>query len=287
MGHAPAPMLDPLSSPPRWTFAVATVIWAVVVGFAARVAIAVVVPVVGGPNLMRWLVGSPLGLALGAAFIQCALFGMATLRATLMPELRVGLLEAMRIRPSRWFTAAAFVIGVAPLANLTGILVAKLLRADLDSIEFIGMLVRGASWFELGVLAMALTVLPAIVEEGIFRGLVLGSLDELRPMLGLVISAAAFGAFHLDVAQGTATMILGLGFGYIVQTTGSLLGAMVAHGTYNAIVLLTQRFLPLTETPVKWQLIELTVGLLIAAVAGWRLHRVRFVAVDVRSKGRA
>lgn len=265
----------------------ATVIWAVVVGFAARVAIAVAAPAIGGASFMRWLVGTPLGLALGAAFIQCALFGMAMLRSTLMIELRSGLLQAMRLRPSRWFTAVAFVIGLAPLANVTGILIAKLLRADLDSIEFIGMLVRRASWTELLVMAFALTVLPAIVEESIFRGLVLGSLDELRPMFALVISAGAFGAFHLDVAQGIATMILGLGFGFIVQTTGSLVGAMVAHGMYNLIVLLTQRYLPLTETPIKWQLVELSVGLGIALLAGWRLERVRFRATWAKTEGTA
>jgi membrane protease YdiL (CAAX protease family) len=154
-------------------------------------------------------------------------------------------------------------------------LVAKVTGANLDAIEFVGSLVRHATWVELAILAFTLTVLPAMVEESIFRGLVLGSLDEFKPSIALVLSACAFGAFHLDVAQGIATAILGLGFGYIAQTTGSLLGAMVAHGSYNLLVLLTQRFLPMSQTPVKWQLIELAVGLSVAMAAGLRLHRLR------------
>lgn len=193
-----------------------------------------------------------------------------------MPELRQSLSSAIRSRPSRAVTCALFILGLAPLANLCGILVAKLSGTNLDAIEFVGALVRRANWFEFGVLAIVLTVLPAMVEEGIFRGLVLGSLDELGPLAALVFSALAFGAFHLDVAQGVATAILGLGFGFIVQSTGSLLGSMVAHAIYNLFVLLTQRFLPITTTPAKWQLLELAVGLLVATLAAHRLRRLHF-----------
>jgi membrane protease YdiL (CAAX protease family) len=266
----------PPSNPPRWTFAVATVIWAMIVGFAARFAIAVLAPALGGERTFRWLSTSPLGLALGAAAIQLALLATARMRSTLMPELRQELESALRLRPSRSVTAVVLILGLAPLANVCGILVAKVTGTNLEALEYVGGLVRRASWFELGVLAVVLTALPAIVEETIFRGLVLGSLDEWRPPIALLVSALAFGAFHLDVAQGVATAILGLGFGYIVQTTGSLLGAMVAHATYNLFVLLTQRFIPMTTAPVKWQLVELAVGLSIAALAGRRLHRLRY-----------
>jgi membrane protease YdiL (CAAX protease family) len=285
MGHAAAPMTAVPRTPPNWTFAVATVIWAMIVGFAARYAIAIIVPLIGGARLMRWLVGSALGLAVGAAVIQFALLAMVLLRSTLMPDLWLELRRSIGLRPSRSLTAAAFIVGIAPLANIAGILVAKLTGASLESIEVVGGLVRSAGMFELGVLAVSLTLLPAIVEEVIFRGLVLGSLDELRPSVALLISALAFGAFHLDVAQGVATALLGLGFGYIVQTTGTLLGAMVAHGTYNLLVLLTQRFLPMTNTPVKWQLVEVAAGLLVAVVAGLRLGRRRWV--DDRKTKRA
>jgi len=268
-------MSMPPSNPPRWTFAVATVIWAIIVGLAVRFSIAVGAPAVGGQKALRWLTSSPLGLAVGAASIQVALLAAAYLRSSLMPELRTALLQAIRVRPSRSITAALFILGIAPFANLCGIFVAKAMGTNLDAIEFVSALVRRANWVEFGVLALVLTVMPALVEESIFRGLVLGSLDEFKPALALLISALAFGAFHLDVAQGVATAVLGFGFGFIVQTTGSLLGSMVAHATYNLLVLLTQRFIPISTTPVKWQLVELAVGLALAFVAGHRLYRAR------------
>jgi membrane protease YdiL (CAAX protease family) len=246
-----------------------------VVGLAVRVAIAVIAPALGGEPLMKWLATSPLGLATGAVLIQCALLVMAQLRSTLMPELRTSLVSAMRSRPSRSLAAVGLVVGIAPLANLCGMLVAKLTGANLESIEFVGALVRKASGFELVVMCTALTLMPAVVEETLFRGLVLGTLDELRPALAVGVSALAFGAFHLDVAQGVATAVLGLGFGFVVQTTGSLLGAMVAHATYNLLVLLSHRFIPITTTPEAYQLVELWVGLSVAATSTAYLWRTR------------
>src|SRR5512145_1085050 len=169
-------MTPSTSYPPRWTFAVATLIWAMVVGLAARVAIGVVAPALGGEPLMKWLATSPLGLATGAVLIQCALLAMAQLRSTLMPDLRTSLVKAMRTRPSRSLAAVGLVVGLAPLANLCGMFVAKLTGANLDSIEFVGALVRKSSGFELFVMCTALTLMPAIVEETLFRGLVLGTL---------------------------------------------------------------------------------------------------------------
>jgi membrane protease YdiL (CAAX protease family) len=268
-------MTLPSSAPPRWTFAVATVIWAIVVGFAMRLAIAVIVPAIGGTALLTWVVGSPLGLALGASFIQLGLLILALLRSTLMPALRSELIDSARHRNSHWFTSAVLVIGMAPLANMLGMLVAKQLGMGMDSIEFVGNLVRHASATEMLVLSLALSLLPALVEETIFRGLVLGSLDEWRPSLAVAASALAFGVFHLDVAQGVATLVLGLGFGFIVQTTGSVVGAMVAHGTYNLLVLLTQRYLPINSTPISAQVTELSIGMLITALAALRLQRLR------------
>jgi membrane protease YdiL (CAAX protease family) len=264
------------TEPPRWTFALATVIWAIVVGFATRVAFAVFIAPIAGRRAIEWLSGSPSGLALSATVIQFALLGMAIVRATLVPDLRASMLRAVQSRPSRWLTSALLVLGAAPLANVCGVLVAHLTGSDLDAMQRVSALVRRATISELAILTLTLALLPAIVEEGIFRGLVLGTLDELRPAVALAVSAVAFGAFHLDLAQGVATAILGIGFGYVVQTTGSVVGSMVAHCVYNLAVLLLQRLLPATSTALKWQLAQVALGLLIAGVAALRLHRARF-----------
>lgn len=264
------------TSPPRWTFAVATVLWSLFVGLLVRLLVVVVAPVFGGKSAMDWLARTPLGLVTGAVVVQLALLLTAQLRATLMPELRAQIVAGFYSRPSRWVTATLLVLGLAPLANYCGILAAKVTSTELEAVEFVGELVRQAGLIEFVAMAIALTVLPALVEEGIFRGLVQNSLDQLPPALAILASAFAFGVFHLDVAQGVATSILGLGFGYIAYVTGSLLGSMVAHGAYNLLVLLSQRFLTQTDSPAKTQTLELAFGLFIASVAAQRLWKKRW-----------
>lgn len=269
----------PLSraAPPRWTFAVATVLWAMFVGLFVRLLVVVIAPVFGGRSAIEWLARTPLGLVTGAMAVQLALLAIAQLRATLMPELRAELLAGISTRPSRWATAIILVLGLAPLANLVGLLVAKTTGADLDAMEVVGRLVRQATPFEFVAMALVLTLFPALVEESIFRGLVQKSLDQLPPLFAIALSALSFGVFHLDLAQGVATCILGLGFGYIAHTTGSLLGSMVAHGVYNLIVLSSQRFMPAPDPLEQVRFAELGVGLLIAIAAAQRLWSKRLV----------
>lgn len=259
------------TAPPRWTFAVATVLWAMLAGLIIRLLIVVIAPVFGGRSALEWLARTPLGLVTGAVAVQLALLAIARLRATLMPELRAELLTGMATRPSRWVTATVLVLGLAPLANFTGLLVAKATGADLDAMEIVGGLVRQATPFEFVAMALVLTLLPALVEESIFRGLVQRSLDQLPPIVAISLSALAFGVFHLDLAQGVATCILGLGFGFVAHTTGSLLGSMVAHAVYNLLVLSSQRFMQAADPLEQVRLAELGVGLMIAVAAAQRL----------------
>jgi membrane protease YdiL (CAAX protease family) len=234
-----------------------------------------IAPIFGGKPALDWLARTPLGLVTGAVAIQLALLLTAQLRAVLEPELRAQLVRSFHSHPSRWVTATTLVFGLAPLANQCGLLTARATGADLNAVEFVGELVRKASVPEFLAMALALTLLPALVEEAIFRGLVQKSLEQRAPRLAIAASALAFGVFHLDIAQGVATCILGLGFGYIVYTTGSLLGSMVAHAAYNLLVLLSQRFLAETDSPTKIPWIELGTGLVIVVAAARRLWQKR------------
>jgi membrane protease YdiL (CAAX protease family) len=265
------------TAPPRWSFAVGTVLWALCVGLFVRLLIVVIAPVFGGRSALEWLARTPLGLVTGAIAVQLALLAIAQQRATLMPPLRAELLAGITQRPSRWVTATILVLGLAPLANFTGLLVAKATGANLEAMEAVGELVRQATLLEFVAVALVLTLLPALVEESIFRGLVQKSLDHLPPILAIALSALSFGVFHLDLAQGVANCMLGLGFGYIAHTTGSLLGSMVAHGVYNLVVLSSQRFVQAADPLEQVRFVELGVGLLIAFAAAQRLWLKRQV----------
>ena len=82
----------------------------------------------------------------------------------------------------------------------------------------------------LGIVLLGL--MPAIVEETLFRG-------ALVPRLGVVVTAILFAALHTQYAITFATLevfVLGLGLGLLRKQSGSTLPGMVTHAGYNIAV---------------------------------------------------
>ena len=106
---------------------------------------------------------------------------------------------------------------------------------------------QSASSAEFGVLLASLSLLPALVEESMFRGYMTAAFLRLSFWTRAVLPSLFFGVFHLEPAQGAATALLGFGFGLARLYSGSLLPSMLAHAVYNASVLLVARSVPGVE----------------------------------------
>ena len=86
----------------------------------------------------------------------------------------------------------------------------------------------------IGVIAVA--VVAPIVEEFIFRGLVLNRLSRVMPgWLAVVLSAAAFGACHGHPVWFAYAFVLGAVFGFIDLRAGSIWPSILGHVAFNAI----------------------------------------------------
>jgi membrane protease YdiL (CAAX protease family) len=82
----------------------------------------------------------------------------------------------------------------------------------------------------LGVVLLGL--MPAVVEETLFRG-------ALVPRLGVLVTAVLFAALHTQYAITFATLevfVLGIGLGWLRVRSGSTLPCMVTHAGYNIAV---------------------------------------------------
>ena len=86
------------------------------------------------------------------------------------------------------------------------------------------------------VLSVVLVALVApFVEELAFRGIVLGVAGErISVWPAIILSAAIYGAYHLDVWLFVPTMVLGLALGWLAWTRRSLWPAIALHVLYNA-----------------------------------------------------
>ena len=87
---------------------------------------------------------------------------------------------------------------------------------------------------------MKVAIIAPIVEELIFRGLILkGFRRNYNSFTAVFMSALLFALFHLNPWQFPATFVLGLLLGWIVIRTNSIVLAILGHSINNFLVLLS------------------------------------------------
>jgi membrane protease YdiL (CAAX protease family) len=83
-----------------------------------------------------------------------------------------------------------------------------------------------------------MAIAPAIMEEILFRGVILQSLRRFGDGFALLISAILFGIIHGNLVQAPNAFILGITIGFFVLKTGSLWTGILIHLFNNGVVLL-------------------------------------------------
>ena len=85
-------------------------------------------------------------------------------------------------------------------------------------------------WFNI----VAIALLPAVIEEYIFRGLILGTYKKRNPFAGIILSSFLFGILHLNFNQLSYAFLLGTILGFLTYATGSIIPSIIMHFTINA-----------------------------------------------------
>ena len=83
-----------------------------------------------------------------------------------------------------------------------------------------------------------IALLPAVVEELIFRGIVLQSLRPWGDGFAVAVSAVLFALLHRNTAQFPNALLMGVALGYFVVKTNSLWTSMLIHLANNAFILI-------------------------------------------------
>jgi membrane protease YdiL (CAAX protease family) len=125
----------------------------------------------------------------------------------------------------------------------------------------------------LAATLIALTLLPAVAEELVFRGvLARGLAARLRPIWAILISAAVFAAYHLNPQQMVSTFVLGLVLGFLTLRSRSIVPAMIVHTLNNAIaVLLSRREIPAVTTFLEQYPVQTFTSALVCVACGLAL----------------
>ncbi|QAT48462.1 CPBP family intramembrane metalloprotease [Caproiciproducens sp. NJN-50] len=86
----------------------------------------------------------------------------------------------------------------------------------------------------LALYVLSVVVIPPMVEEMMFRGMILQGLRRFGDGFAVVASAALFGLYHGNLAQTVFAFLCGLVLGFVVIRTNSLLPAILVHAVNNA-----------------------------------------------------
>lgn len=99
---------------------------------------------------------------------------------------------------------------------------------------------EGIFGFFLSLLSVA--VFPALLEEFLFRGVIMGSLLKFGKPFALFTSAFVFSLVHGNLVQIPFAFLVGLVLGFAVLETGSFWTGVLIHFLNNFISLLLQYF---------------------------------------------
>ena len=130
---------------------------------------------------------------------------------------------------------AVFLIGMA--ACMQGNLRASSVAAILEGIGFPppeNPQMLEPNMLSLALNLLALAVLPAILEELLFRGCIMGALRPYGDRFAILVSAVLFGIGHGGLTQSTFAFVAGLTLGWITVASGSIKLAMLIHFGNNA-----------------------------------------------------
>ena len=89
-----------------------------------------------------------------------------------------------------------------------------------------------------GIIVFRACLLAALAEEGLFRGVLYTWLRQRLPASAAIpVSAAAHAAIHGFPAILPLAFIMGLGFGWVRERSGSTVPTVIVHAVHNAALI--------------------------------------------------
>ncbi len=116
--------------------------------------------------------------------------------------------------------------------------------------ELLKTLVKAESVPELVFVILVVALVPAIVEEMMFRGVVQTAFERaMSPLAATVLTGTIFALFHLNPFDLVPLVVLGCFLGFLRQRSRSILLPMAVHGLNNLMAVLAV-YLHLEDTSV-------------------------------------
>jgi len=160
-----------------------------------------------------------------AAFGITLWFGVLMSRSSFTEVLRPTRFPGTILVPVLAVLFGIWVLLIESMAAFT-----RLIPIDQSVMEQMNKLIFESLWVGVFLLVIAAPVL----EEGLFRGIILrGFLDRYTPRSAIALSALFFSLAHFNIWQLPASFALGLFLGWLYYRTRSLLLCVLVHAFHN------------------------------------------------------
>lgn len=83
------------------------------------------------------------------------------------------------------------------------------------------------------VQVILMSIIPALVEEFVFRGLFFSTYKKKYFFKSIALTGLMFGCFHMNINQFIYATFMGMLFAYLVGITGSIWSSVLAHAAFN------------------------------------------------------
>ena len=166
------------------------------------------------------------------------------------------------------------------MIHVTSIILAIVAQALPDAMDNYQNLIENSGLTEYSLMwVLSTLILPPLVEELIFRGLIQKYLERagMHWILANVVQAVLFGVFHQNLVQGIYAALLGFALGFVAYRYNTLAASMLMHMFYNLmgtlIVDLESRFLP-----------EIVMGMIILVSIPMTMSAVTLICLTTNNK---
>ena len=155
------------------------------------------------------------------------------------PKLRLRL-----FRPARFlylFYITVFMVSGVALLSIFCYTAAPSAFVDAGKVSDAAFAMNGR-FFDVLYLVVTFAILPAITEEFLFRGIVLGEYEHNGAVFASIMSSLMFAMAHFSVARLPVYIFSGLVLAAVVYATRSVIASMIVHAINNSVVLLSEKY---------------------------------------------
>lgn len=144
-----------------------------------------------------------------------------------------------------WIDIVLGILGLFIALIAAGILISLInIQPSPQKIGFAGM--NGPFQYILAFLSLA--IIPAIVEEFIFRGIAYGELRKINPWLAMFIVSLTFAIAHLELSLGITTFVMSFVACFIREKiTDTIWAGVVLHFLKNSLAFVVLFIVPILK----------------------------------------